>query len=145
MEIVQEKRPVMRRVLRFTLHYGEMWLAMAVGMIALGPLWNLGWPGLRDHPALDFAVMVTNMSIAMAVWMRLRRHDWAGIAWMTGAMYASLVVVPPYWAGLIREGDMMMWGHLLMVPLMLLAMLRRPHGHFSVRGTGGSAVADRRA
>ena len=135
----------MRRVLRFALHYGEMWVAMIAGMIVLGPLWNLVWPGLRDHPALDFAVMVTNMSIAMAVWMRVRRHDWPGIAWMSGAMYASLVVVPPYWAGLISEGDMMMWGHLLMVPLMLLAMLRRPHGHSAVPGAAGSVVPDRLA
>ena len=129
MVIVQHKESVLRRVLRFALHYAEMWVAMIVGMIALDPLWHLVWPGLADHPSLSFAVMVTNMNIAMAGWMRLRRHDWVGIAWMVGAMYASLVVLLPYWAGLFSEGAMMMWGHLLMAPLMLLAMLRHPHGH----------------
>jgi flagellar biosynthetic protein FliP len=115
-----------RTVLRFAGHYLEMVVAMVVGMVALGPLWHLAWPGLADQPTLDVLVMATNMSIGMAVWMRIRKHHWRGIAWMCAAMYAAFaVVLPPYWAGLIDADTMMTVGHVLMLPLMLLVMLRR--------------------
>ncbi len=115
-----------RTALRFTLHYVEMVVAMFVGMMALGPLWHLVWPGLMEQPTLHVLVMATDMSIGMAAWMRLRKHNWAGIAWMCAAMYAAFaVVLPPYWAGLIDAGTMETAGHVLMLPLMLVVMLRR--------------------
>jgi flagellar biosynthetic protein FliP len=115
-----------RTVLRFTLHYVEMVVAMFVGMIALAPLWHLVWPGLMEQPTLHVLVMATNMSIGMAAWMRLRKHSWAGIAWMCASMYAAFaVVLPPYWAGLIDAATMEAVGHVLMLPLMFVVMLRR--------------------
>jgi len=134
------RRGRLRSVLRFTLHYLGMIVAMVVGMVALGPLWHLAWPALQNYPSLDAVVMVTNMSIAMLVWMRIRGHDWMGIFWMCAAMYAGLaLVLPPYWAGRITEGDMMMGAHGLMLPLMLVVMLVRPHRHHDQRGRPGPA------
>jgi hypothetical protein len=70
--------------------------------------------------------MATNMSIGMAVWMRIRKHSWPGIAWMCASMYVAFaLVLPPYWVGLIDAGTMMTAGHILMLPLMLVVMLRR--------------------
>ena len=123
-----DPRPVAARrsVLRFTLHYAEMLAAMAVGMMLLAPLWDAVWPGLADRPDLHALVMATDMSIGMALWMRLRRHGWRHIAAMCAAMYvAFLLVLPPYWAGMISGDTMMGVGHLLMLPLMLAVMLRR--------------------
>ena len=121
-----------RSVLRFTAHYLEMVLAMTVGMVALGPVWYLAWPGLMDQPTLGVLVMATDMSVAMALWMRLRGHDWTGIGWMVAAMYLPFALaLPPYWAGLLSEAGMMTAGHVLMLPLMALVMLGRPHAHRS--------------
>jgi flagellar biosynthetic protein FliP len=126
-DTTRETRPRrVRSVLRFALHYLEMVVAMAVGMFALAPLWHLAWPGLMDLPTAHVVVMATNMSIGMAVWMRIRKHSWTGIAWMCAAMYVAFaVVLPPYWAGLIDAGTMETAGHVLMLPLMLVVMLRR--------------------
>ena len=115
-----------RRVLRFTVHYVEMLVAMVVGMFALAPLWHLAWPGVMDRPTAHVLVMATNMSIGMAVWMRIRRHSWGGIGLMCAAMYVAFaVVLPPFWFGAIDAATMEMAGHVLMLPLMLVAMLRR--------------------
>lgn len=115
-----------RRALRFTLHYVEMLVAMVVGMFALAPLWHLAWPGLVDLPTAHVLVMATNMSIGMAVWMRIRRHSWRGIGLMCAAMYTAFAaVLPPYWLGVIDAATMETVGHVLMLPLMLVAMLRR--------------------
>ena len=41
-------------------------------------------------------------------------------------MYAPLIILfIPYWVGLITAGGLFTLGHLLMLPAMLLAMLRR--------------------
>lgn len=112
--------------LRFAGHYLEMVVAMFVGMFALAPLWNMAWPGLDEHPAAHSMVMATNMAIGMAVWMRIRRHGWAHIIEMCAAMYVPFVVLlVPYWMGLISGDTLMNLGHILMFPAMLLPQLRR--------------------
>jgi flagellar biosynthetic protein FliP len=73
-------------------------------------------------------VMATNMSLGMALWMRIRRHGWAGIAEMSAAMYVPfLVLLPFHWTGLLSGMALETAGHVLMVPAMLAAMLRRRH------------------
>jgi flagellar biosynthetic protein FliP len=115
-----------RKLVRFAGHYLEMVVAMMVGMVALAPVWSAAWPGLDDRPALSALVMATNMSVGMALWMRVRRHGWPHIAAMCAAMYvAFLVLLPPYWAGMISGDTLHGVGHMLMLPLMLVAMLRR--------------------
>ncbi len=114
--------------LRFARHALEMVVAMVVGMVALQPVWSFAWPGLSANVTAHVLVMATNMSLGMAVWMRIRRHGWAGVAEMSAAMYAPFVVLLPFhWAGSLSGMALMTAGHVLMVPAMLGAMLRRRH------------------
>ena len=115
-------------VLRFVLHGLEMVIAMVVGMVVLGPVWAWAWPGLNENTTAQALVMATNMSIGMAVWMRIRGHGLPAIAEMSAAMYlAFLVLLPFHWIGVLSAMALMAAGHLLMVPAMLVAMLRRRH------------------
>jgi flagellar biosynthetic protein FliP len=124
-ETTHEHRP---RPLRFLLHGLEMVIAMAVGMVVLGPIWSWAWPGLSANPTAHVLVMATDMSIGMAVWMRIRGHGLAAIAEMTAAMYIPfLALLPFHWAGMLSGMTLMTVGHLLMLPAMLIAMLRRRH------------------
>ena len=118
---------------KLTLHFLELVVAMAVGMVALHPVWTLvldavGAPGLMHNPYTGALIMATNMTVAMSAWMKVRGHRWRPIAEMGAAMYLPfLVLFVPLALGLIDEGDLMLWGHLLMLPAMAAAMLLRPH------------------
>jgi hypothetical protein len=118
---------------KFTLHFLEMVVAMAVGMVVLHPVWTfvldaVGAPGLMDDPYSGALIMATNMTVAMSAWMRFRGHRLRPIAEMAAAMYLPfLVLFVPLALGLIDEGALMLWGHVLMLPAMAAAMLLRPH------------------
>jgi hypothetical protein len=118
---------------KLVVHYLEMVVAMAVGMVALHPVWTLlfdafGWSGVLDRPEPMALVMATNMTIAMTAWMRFRGHGWRPCAEMGAAMYLPFVVLfVPMWAGLISSGGMLLWGHVLMLFAMAGAMAIRPH------------------
>ena len=118
---------------KFTLHFLEMVVAMAVGMVALHPVWTLvldatGTTGLMHDPYTGSLIMATDMTVAMSAWMRFRGHRWRPIAEMGAAMYLPfLVLFVPLALGLIGEGALMLWGHVLMLPAMAAAMLLRPH------------------
>ncbi|MCC8249340.1 hypothetical protein [Saccharothrix luteola] len=117
-------------VLRFARHALEMAVAMVVGMVALEPVWSFAWPGLADNVTAHVLVMATDMSLGMALWMRIRRHGWAGIVEMSAAMYVPYVVLLPFhWADALSGSALMTAGHVLMVPAMLVAMLRRRHDY----------------
>ncbi|MEU4745897.1 hypothetical protein AB0G02_36290 [Actinosynnema sp. NPDC023658] len=117
-----------RRVLRFTRHALEMAVAMVAGMVVLEPVWSFAWPGLADVVTAHVLVMATNMSLGMALWMRVRGHGWAGMAEMSAAMYVPFAVLLPfYWAGALSGMALMTAGHVLMLPAMVFAMLRRGH------------------
>ena len=118
-----------RRWLAFAGHYLEMLVAMAVGMVALAPAWDALWPGHADRPDTAAFAMATNMTVAMVAWMAVRGHSRRGIVLMSAAMvvpFAALAV--PYWAGLMSGDLIMPLGHVLMLPLMAVAMLL-PSGH----------------
>lgn len=118
-----------REIGHFVRHFLEMVVAMLAGMYLLGPVWSL-MPDLPMSIEVHAVVMATNMAIGMAVWMRVRGHGWIGIVEMSSTMYlAFLVLLVPYWLGLIGDSDVMTGGHLLMLPLMLAAMLRRRHDY----------------
>lgn len=120
------RRP--RPVLRFARHLLEMVVAMVVGMVALEPVWSFAWPDLDDNVTAHVLVMATNMALGMALWMRVRRHGWASIAEMSAAMYVPFAVLLPFhWAGALSAMALTTAGHVLMVPAMLVAMLRRRH------------------
>jgi hypothetical protein len=118
---------------KFALHFLEMVVAMAVGMVALHPVWTvvldpLGAAWLMDQPYTGALIMATNMTLAMSAWMRVRGHRWRPIVEMGAAMYLPfLVLFVPLALGLIGEGALMLWGHVLMLPAMAAAMLLRPH------------------
>jgi flagellar biosynthetic protein FliP len=66
------------------------------------------------------------MTLGMALWMKIRRHSWPRIAEMSAAMYLPFVVLLlPYWLGVISGDALMTAGHVLMLPAMLAAMLWR--------------------
>jgi len=107
-------------------HYLEMVVAMVVGMMVLGPVWDLVWPGLSTHTAVEVLVMATDMALGMGAWMRFRRHSWGAIGAMSAAMYLPFaVLLVPFWAGAISDGTLMTAGHVLMLPAMAVAMLYR--------------------
>ncbi|MFY1692624.1 hypothetical protein [Plantactinospora sp. WMMB782] len=126
-----------RSTWHFLRHFAEMVVAMVLGMLLLGPAWEvlasavdaatgLDMTRMLDRPDVDALVMATNMTLAMTVWMRHRGHRWAPVAEMGAAMYLPfLLFLPPYWAGVVDGGFVTMAGHLLMLPAMLLVMLRR--------------------
>jgi hypothetical protein len=122
---------------KFTVHFAEMVVAMALGMVVLHPLWMLaldavGAAELMHDPYSGSLIMATNMTVAMSAWMKVRGHRWRPIAEMGAAMYVPfLVLFVPLALDLIDEGALMLWGHLLMLPAMAVAMLLRPHEYAS--------------
>jgi hypothetical protein len=113
---------------RFVRHFLEMLVAMIVGMALLMPLWGLaGLPVLGPYPELHALWMATTMTVGMSAWMAFRRHSWPAIAEMALAMYVPFVLLfLPYWAGVLSGEGVILAGHVLMLPAMVLAMLRRP-------------------
>jgi hypothetical protein len=117
---------------RFALHFLEMIVAMAIGMVALHPVWSFllhvtGSSWLMSNAYTGGLIMATNMMIAMSAWMRFRSHGWRPIAEMGVAMYLPfLVLFVPLGLGLISLGAMYLWGHVGMLIAMALAMLARP-------------------
>ncbi|MEU3641948.1 hypothetical protein AB0E59_01110 [Lentzea sp. NPDC034063] len=111
--------PAVRPLLR---HGAEMLVAMLVGMALLGPLWT---PERVDLAALW---MAASMSVPMALWMRYRGHD--RIFEMCAAMFVPyLVLLVPYWLGVLDGGVVEMGGHLLMLPAMALVLVLGRHEH----------------
>ena len=118
---------------KFAVHFLEMVVAMAVGMVVLHAVWTFlldafeaGW--LMTNPYTGALIMATNMTVAMSAWMRFRGHRWRPIAEMGAAMYLPfLLLFVPLALGLINDGALMLWGHVLMLPAMAAAMLLRPH------------------
>ncbi|MEV7549310.1 hypothetical protein AB0N89_06775 [Amycolatopsis sp. NPDC089917] len=122
----EEPKTRNRAVPHFVRHAVEMVLAMVAGMIVLEPVWSFVWPDLAKNVTASALVMATNMSLGMALWMRIRRHGWASIAEMSAAMYLPYVLfLPFFWTGLVSGMTLMTAGHVLMVPAMLAAMFRR--------------------
>ncbi len=123
----------------FWIHFLQMLAAMVLGMLVLGML----WPSFGSVEA-DTLVMATNMTIGMTAWMVYRRHGWAAIAQMAAAMYLSFVVLfPALWFGWLSGDGVMLVGHVLMLPAMVLAMLWRPDEYVGHRGqnmTAGRAM-----
>ena len=119
-----------RSARRFALHYLQMVIAMVAGMLVLLPLWSYATSGSTaawlTRPEVQTLVMVTTMAAGMAGWMRLRRHRWRDVVEMSAAMYAAFVVLYPLlWLGVLDGGEVLMIGHVLMLPAMLVPMLTR--------------------
>ncbi|TMR96390.1 DJ-1/PfpI family protein [Nonomuraea basaltis] len=114
-----------RLVGRFLWHYIEMVIAMMLGMLLLGLVWDAVLPEITRID-VNTLIMAADMTIGMAVWMRVRHHSWPGIAEMSVAMFAPfLVLLVPYWFGVLPGHLVMSIGHVLMFVLMAAVMLRR--------------------
>jgi len=135
--VIPVSRPLTRHFVR---RFVEMLLAMAVGVLVLGPLWPLP-ETLAVRADVASLVMATNMSAATAVWMWHRGHSNAAIGEMTAAVYAPfLVFLVPWWTGLITGEVVLIGSHVLMLPAMVLVMLRRTAEY----GAGQHIDAERR-
>jgi flagellar biosynthetic protein FliP len=118
----------------FFRHFGEMFLAMMVGMMALAGFdaaifaaAGTSIPDFKDSaPELWGLLMALNMTVGMTVWMRYRRHSWAMCAEMAGAMFVpAAAAIVLFWCAVIHGraiGGVAMAG---MVPAMIAVMLLR--------------------
>lgn len=120
--------PHRRPRVRFALHYAEMVAAMVAGMFVLAPVWALAWPGRPQDGLGSLAIMVANMTLGMALWMTVRGHSAAATTEMCAAMLVPFaVLLVPYAGGQLSLDGLMVAGHVLMLPAMLLVMLRHRH------------------
>src|SRR5215208_174365 len=118
----------------FFRHFGEMFLAMLVGMwvgaVVDGAIFAVAGTSIPDvkesAPEAWGLLMALNMTVGMTVWMRHRRHSWAMCAEMAGAMFvAAVAAIVLFWCAVIHGtaiGGVAMAG---MVPAMIAVMLLR--------------------
>ena len=118
--------------LGFLRHFGEMVLAMMLGMILLGMPSGaiMGAIGYSDttqrFPELSALVMTFNMTVPMAAWMRFRGMQWRPIAEMSGAMVVpAIAIVVLSLFGLISNSNLSGTVMDPMLPEMLAVMLYR--------------------
>lgn len=119
----------------FLRHYGEMVLAMVLGMVVLGVPsgWALDALGssmaeLHDEaPAAALLWMAVIMTVPMVWWMRRRGHAWRPCAEMAASMFVpAFAMVGLLASGLVTDfGALMVAEHVVMLPAMLLVMLLR--------------------
>jgi hypothetical protein len=118
----------------FLRHYLEMIVAMFAGMAVLGAAGAAIFAladvefSMTRYPEAASLKMAFDMSVGMALWMRYRGHAWPATLEMCAVMFIPPVALfPLLWAGTIDAHGLMMLEHILMLPLMYLAMLRRRH------------------
>jgi hypothetical protein len=122
-----------RQTLRFLRHFGEMFLAMLLGMgvfdlvnsLIFVPL-GFVYLSARFSPEAFAAAMAVSMTVPMVAWMRIRRHAWRLTAEMAGAMLVPIALLIAVCSlGLLPHTIVIPATHILMVPAMLGAMLYR--------------------
>jgi len=122
-------RPGSRRA--FARHFGEMVLAMFLGMIVLGGLAELVFAvsgnSLSDQPgAARVVLMGFNMTVPMVFWMSHRGHNRARNAEMAASMIVPTLFAATFaWAGVLGAGGALALQHGVMIPAMLAVMLWR--------------------
>jgi hypothetical protein len=122
-----------RKTLRFLMHFGEMVLAMLLGMAAFivvnsAILIPMGFPYLssRLYPEAYSLAMAVAMTIPMVAWMCIRKHPWRMSAEMAGAMIVPTVLLIAVCSiGHLPSAVLLTGTHILMLPAMLAVMLYR--------------------
>ena len=113
----------------FLRHYGEMVLAMFLGMAVLGlPAdWALSSVG-ADSDAFMFLEMATTMTVPMVGWMAYRGHGTRANAEMSASMYVpAFAAIALLWSGMVTgTGVLMVAEHVAMLLAMAGVMLLRP-------------------
>ena len=123
-----------RRV--FARHFGEMLLAMFLGMAVLGGLARLAFAaagGSLDDAAAEIRVLLMgfNMTLPMVAWMQYRGHSSARNVEMAASMILpSLLAAALAWTGALGTGGALALQHAVMIPAMLGVMLWR-HEEYS--------------
>src|SRR6476469_10396607 len=121
------RRLLRTRLGRFLTAYVEMSVSMLVGMALLGVLWDSVWPGLTGRPDAMALTMAFDMTLGMAAWMWVRRHGARHIAEMSAVMVLPfLVLLVPYWLGVLPGEQLLTWGHIGMFALMAAYLAWRP-------------------
>ena len=121
----------------FLRHFGEMLLAMFLGMVVLGGLAELAFAatgGSFAHAsgASQVLLMGFNMTVAMVGWMSYRGHATARNAEMAASMIVpTLGAAALALTGALGTGAALGVQHAVMVPAMLGVMLWR-YEHYSV-------------
>jgi hypothetical protein len=114
---------------QFLRHYGEMVVAMFLGMAVLGfPVdWVMDRLG-ADSNAFMFLEMATTMTVPMVAWMLYRGHGWRANAEMSASMFVpTFAVIGLLSAQLLTDlGVLMVIEHVAMLLAMAGAMLLRP-------------------
>ena len=135
--------PNRKRWRHFGRHFGEMLIAMMLGMAVLGGavagILALAGPGLGDTAArTQGAVMAATMTVPMVWWMQRRGHAAARSAEMAGAMIVpTLAAIALYEVGVLGSADgLLTVQHVAMIPAMVGVMLWRfdhyTHAHVRV-------------
>jgi hypothetical protein len=115
----------------FARHFGEMLLAMLLGMLVLGGLAELAFAlsgsSLSDQPGgTQVMLMAFNMTVPMVLWMRHRGHAAARNVEMALSMIVpSVAAAALAWAGAIGTGAALGIQHAVMIPAMFGVMLWR--------------------
>jgi len=115
----------------FARHFGEMVLAMFLGMGVLGGLAELifaaSGSGLSEQSVgLRVMLMGLYMTVPMVVWMSYRGHAGSRNLEMAASMLVpSVVVAVAAWAGTLEAGAAMGIQHGIMIPAMLAVMVWR--------------------
>lgn len=125
---ITAKPTSLRQTVRFLLHFGEMALAMLLGMVVLGIvndtiLVPMGFH-LSRFPEAHTLAMAFSMTVPMVAWMWFRGHCWRHSAEMTGAMFVpAALLIGACSLGLCPRTALLSWYHLLMWVAMLGVML----------------------
>jgi hypothetical protein len=115
----------------FARHFGEMVLAMFLGMVVLGGLAELGFAlsgSSLSHQAGGIQVMLMgfSMTVPMVLWMSYRGHAAARNVEMALSMIVpSFAAAALALAGVLGSGAALGVQHAVMIPAMLGVMLWR--------------------
>jgi hypothetical protein len=122
---------------QFLRHYGEMVLAMFLGMAVLGlPAdWAMRSIG-ADSDAFMFLEMATTMTVPMVGWMVYRGHGWRANAEMSASMFVpTFAVIGALTSGILTDlGVLMAVEHIVMLLAMAGVMLLRPEEYIHHHG-----------
>jgi hypothetical protein len=115
----------------FARHFGEMVLAMFLGMLVLGGVAELAFvaagSSLSDQSGgSQVMIMGFNMTVPMVIWMSHRGHGAARNVEMAMSMIVpSVAAAVLAWAGALESGAALGVQHAVMIPAMLAVMLWR--------------------
>jgi len=121
----------------FLRHYGEMVLAMFLGMAILGlPVDRIMSSVGADSDAFMFLGMATTMTVPMVGWMIYRGHGWRANTEMSASMFVpAFAVIGALTTGVLTDtGVLMLVEHIVMLLAMAGVMLLRPEEYIRHHG-----------